>query len=279
MLNTLDTAQYQQLLEACPIGLMLIDAEGKVQWLNPTLQTWLGSQAEAVLGQTTDTAPVEFKDMWTENATVHLAATSAHDELWLLTTSQPLSNGGVMQFFIDASPLKLLMQERDTLQEQLAKTTMTDPETGMPNRRALSQNLESQVSRSRRYQNPLTILIMRIENLSDFMNQHNTDSARPLLVAIRNVLNDQLRWADTIGRMDDDEFLLILPETHLEATGQMIDLLHKRLAELSIEGFEDSDFKVQARFSGAEWHKGDDVGLLMLRAREGLEAGEKQATT
>jgi len=147
----------------------------------------------------------------------------------------------------------------------------------MPNRRALSQNLESQVSRSRRYQNPLTILIMRMDNLPEFMAQHGTDSAKPLLVAIRNVLNDQLRWADIIGRMDENEFLLILPETHLEATGPMIDLLHKRLDELSIEGFENSDFKVEARFSAAEWHKGDDVGLLMLRAREGLEEGEKQS--
>jgi len=277
MLNTLDTAQYQQLFEACPIGLMLIDQDGKAQWLNPALQSWLGAQADTVLHQTADTAPPELKDLWAENATVHVSARASQDDLWLLGTTQPLANGGMMQFFTDASPIKLLMQERDSLQEQLAKTSLTDAETGMPNRRALSQNLESQVSRSRRYQNPLTILIMRMDNLPEFMAQHGTDSAKPLLVAIRNVLNDQLRWADTIGRMDENEFLLILPETHLDATEQMVELLHKRLDELSIEGFEDSDFKVQARFSAAEWHKGDDVGLLMLRAREGLEEGEKQS--
>jgi GGDEF domain-containing protein len=71
--------------------------------------------------------------------------------------------------------------------------------------------------------------------------------------------------------MTDDEFLLILPETHLEATEQMIELLHKRLDDLYIEGFEDSEFKTHARFGAAEWHKGDDLGLLMLRAREVLD--------
>jgi diguanylate cyclase (GGDEF)-like protein len=277
MLNTLDTAQYQQLFEACPIGLMLIDQDGKAQWLNPALRKWLGAQADTILQQTVDTAPSELQALWSENATVHLSARDPQDDIWLLGTSQPLTDGGMMQFFTDASSLKLLMQERDSLQEQLDQLSLTDAETGMPNRRALSQNLESQVSRSRRYQNPLTILIMRMDNLPDFMAQHGTDSAKPLLVAIRNVLNDQLRWADTIGRMDENEFLLILPETHLEATGQMIDLIRKRLDELYIEGFEDSEFKVQARFSAAEWHKGDDVGLLMLRAREELEAGEKQS--
>jgi PleD family two-component response regulator len=76
--------------------------------------------------------------------------------------------------------------------------------------------------------------------------------------------------------MDENEFLLILPETHLEATGPMIDLIRKRFDDLYIEGVENSDFKVQARFGVAEWHKGDDVGLLMARAREVLEETEKQ---
>ena len=274
MLNTLDTAQYQQLFEACPIGLMLIDQDGKAQWINPALQNWLGAKADSLLQQTADTAPPELQALWAKDPSFHLPASDPQDDIWLLGTSQALSDGSMMQFFTDTSAVKLLMQKRDELQEQLAQLSMTDPETGMPNRRALSQNLESQVSRSRRYQNPLTILIMRIDNLADFMTQNNTDSAKPLLVAIRNVLNDQLRWADTIGRMDGNEFLLILPETHLDATVQMIELLQTRLEDLYIEGFEDSDFKVEARFSAAEWHKGDDVGLLMVRAREQLEASK-----
>jgi diguanylate cyclase (GGDEF)-like protein len=277
MLNTLDTAQYQQLLENCPTGMMLIDKDGRAQWINTALRNWLRAKADSVLQQTADTSPSELQALWEENASLHLPASDPQDDIWLLGTSQTLTNGGMIQFFTDASPLKLLMQERDRLQEQLAQLSLTDTETGMPNRRALSQNLESQVSRSRRYQNPLTILIMHIDNLSDFMSQHDTDSAKPLLVAIRNVLNDQLRWADTIGRMDENEFLLILPETHLDATAQMIELLHKRFDELVIEGFENSDFKVEVRFSAAEWHKGDDVGLLMLRAREQLDTDEKQS--
>ena len=93
---------------------------------------------------------------------------------------------------------------------------------------------------------------MQVDNLDDFIKSQETESARPLLLAIRNMLNDQLRWADTIGRMDENEFLLILPETHLEATGPMIDLIRKRFDDLYIEGVENSDFKVQARFGVAE---------------------------
>ena len=209
-----------------------------------------------------------------QDATVHLSATNTDDEVWLLGSTQTLNDGNRIQFFIDATASKLLLQERDSLLAQLESVSLADDETGMPNQRALSQSLESQVSRSRRYKNPLTILIMQIDNLDEFIKTHDTDTAKPLLIAIRNMLNDQFRWADTIGRMTDDEFLLILPETHLEATEQMIELLHKRLDDLYIEGFENSEFKTHARFGAAEWHKGDDVGLLMLRAREGLDKTE-----
>ena len=276
MLKSLDTTQYQQLLEACPIGLLLLDKDGKAQWINPALRSWLGTRADKIIEQQVDAVPRELQKLWGENATVHLPATDAEDELWLLGTSQPLDDGSKMQFFTDATASKLLLQERDALQSKLESVSLTDEDTGMPNQRALSQSLESQVSRSRRYKNPLTILIMQVDNLDDFIKSQETESAKPLLLAIRNMLNDQLRWADTIGRIDENEFLLILPETHLEATGPMIDLIRKRFDDLYIEGVENSDFKVQARFGVAEWHKGDDVGLLMARAREVLEETEKQ---
>ncbi len=270
MFKSLDSAQYQLLLESCPIGMLLIDKDDMVRWINPALQSWLGKRTEAILEQNMDAVPRELQKLWDEDTTVHLSVTDTDDELWLLGTTQMLDDGKRMQYFVDATATKLLLQERDALQAELESVSLADKETGMPNQRALAQSLESQVSRSRRYQNPLTILIMQVDNLDEFGKVHNTDSARPLLIALRNMLNDQFRWADTIGRMTDNEFLLILPETHLDATEPMIELLHKRLDELYIEGFENSEFKTQARFGVAEWHKGDDVGLLMQRAREEL---------
>ena len=271
MLNSLDNTQYQQLLDACPIGLLLIDKDEVIRWINPAMRSWLGTRADNIFEQASDAVPRELQKLWGEDATVHLSGTNSDDELWLLGTTQSLDNGNRMQFFVDATASKLLLQERDALQADLESVSLTDEDTGMPNQRALAQSLESQVSRSRRYQNPLTILIMQVDNLDEFTAIHDSGSAKPLLVALRNMLNDQFRWADTIGRMTDNEFLLILPETHLDATEQMIELLHQRLDDLYIEGLDNGEFKTHARFGAAEWHKGDDMGLLMMRAREGLE--------
>ncbi len=269
MLNTLDAAQCRQLLENAPVGLLLLDAGGVPRWLNPVMRDWLGEAADNLLGRPPAELPEGLQALLGENPTVQLPGETEDQDLWLLGSSQPLAEGGVAQFFTDATALKQLLGERDALRELVDELNVTDAETNMPNRRALYQQLESQVSRSRRYENPLSILILQLDNLDGFSAQYG--SPTPLLLALRNMLNDQLRWADTIGRLDSGEFLLILPETPLDATRQLADMLAKRLAKLDIEGVEAGDFVPRARMGVAQWQKGDDVGLLMLRAREELE--------
>jgi diguanylate cyclase (GGDEF)-like protein len=269
MLNSLDAAQCRQLLENAPVGLLLLDAGGVPRWLNPVMRDWLGEAADDLLGRPPAELPEELQTLLDENPTVKLAGETEDQDLWLLGSSQELAEGGMAQFFTDATALKQLLGERDALRELVDELNVTDAETNMPNRRALYQQLESQVSRSRRYENPLSILIMQFDNLDEFSARFG--SATPLLLALRNMLNDQLRWADTIGRLDSGEFLLILPETPLDATRKLAGMLRARLANVIIEGVEAGDFIPHARMGAAQWQKGDDVGLLMLRAREDLD--------
>ena len=120
----------------------------------------------------------------------------------------------------------------------------------------------------------MKILAIEKENEGIDQNEFKSFAEEEAATVWKLYKSDKIR--EIYFRKDENCAVIVL-ECDLDATEQMVELLHKRLDELSIEGFEDSDFKVQARFSAAEWHKGDDVGLLMLRAREGLEEGEKQS--
>jgi diguanylate cyclase (GGDEF)-like protein len=277
MLNSIDAAQCRQLLQACPIGMMLLDKKGVVRWINPALETWLGKRAKLIADQPADGIPAELQGLYGDNPTVHLTADKATDEHWLIGTTQPLPDGGRVQFFTNASPLKQLMQQRDDLLAELKELTVTDAESGLPNRRALFQNLESQVSRSRRYQNPLSIILMRIQNMEDAINRTANRDSEPLMSAIRTILNDQMRWADMIGRLDETDFLFILPETDLSATRQLTEKISANFDDIAIEGLDPGDFSIISRYGIAEWRKGDDVGLLLMRAREDLEGGARSA--
>ena len=86
MLKSLDSTQYQQLLEACPIGLLLLDKDGKTQWINSALRAWLGTRVDKIIEQQVDAVPRELQKLWTENATVlrgSLPKSDSHERPWI----------------------------------------------------------------------------------------------------------------------------------------------------------------------------------------------------
>ena len=159
------------------------------------------------------------------------------------------------------------MQEREQLRDELQEALAIDLVTGMPNKKALFQSLEPQVSRSRRYDNLLSVVIMHVNHLDQLDETQNKD----LLIPISQMLNDQVRWADIVGRLNDSDFLLVLPETSADACKNLCENLSQRLDALAIPKGLPKGFKISANFGYAEWQKGDDVGLLMLKARKMLE--------
>jgi len=176
-------------------------------------------------------------------------------------------NDDTVHFITDIGPLRLLMQERDLLKEELRESLAIDEITGMPNKVALLQSLEPQISRSRRYNNLLSIVIMRMNNLE----QLNETQKIKLLLATSQMLNDQVRWADIVGKLSDTDFLFVLPETSAEACKNLCANLDERLNTIALPDDSPENFKITADFGYCEWEKGDDLGLLMQKARKILE--------
>ena len=269
MIGQLSATQVESLAQTSPLGMMLLDGTGQTVWLNDLLKDMLGDRADSVLNHKVDEVPEDLQSLYAENATVYLD--SGEETLCLLTTTRPVDGSeGVMQFFVDATSIQLLMEERDQLNKELEEFRLVDKESGMPNHRALFQSLEPQVARSRRYQNPLSVIIMRLNNLDAYIAQNSNGSPAALFTSLRYLLNDQLRWADIIGRLDSNEILMVLPETHADDAMRLVDKLNQRLSILDVPELTDASYHLSTSYGIAEWHKGDDVGLLMMRAREQL---------
>ena len=62
----------------------------------------------------------------------------------------------IFKFFEEVTEQVKLKQENSALQQQVEELTITDELTGLANPRALNRALSSQVTRSRRYNNPLS---------------------------------------------------------------------------------------------------------------------------
>ena len=250
------------------MGLAISDSKNNITWVNETFQNYLGISADEISGHSIKELPEVLQPLFIESKAVHVPANALRDDQWFMCSQQPLEdNNNTIHFITDIGPLYLLMQERESLKEELREALAVDEVTGMPNKIALFQSLEPQISRSRRYNNLLSIVIMQINNIEQL---DETQTAN-LMLPISQMLNDQVRWADIVGKLSESEFLLVLPETASDACKSLSENLSEHLGSIKMpEGLPDS-FKISANFGFCEWTKGDDLTLLMKKARDMLK--------
>ena len=270
MMDQFDKQQLLTILQSNPLGMMLIDADGKVGWVNDNFPIISGISSLQVLGKTVDSIPAEYRNLFDTEATIHLHPLDSRAETWLVVSSQALSDGSRVQYVKDASLVRQLAKERDELKARVSELNMVDEVTGLLNPRGLYQSLEPQVSRSRRYNNLLSILIMRIENLEDINQSYGYERGHQLLQAISEILNDQMRWADSIGRLSDNEFMLIMPETPQDIADHLAGKIRERLGELTVPDLKGNTLDLCTKVGMVQWQKGEDTRLLMQRARATL---------
>jgi diguanylate cyclase (GGDEF)-like protein len=101
-------------------------------------------------------------------------------------------------------------------QQHLEYQTQVDSLTGLYNRRAFEKKVHEEFERSKRYHNPLSLLILDIDNfktINDTYGHHGGDAA---LVKISETFREKTRQSDFPARYGGEEFVLILPETDEE---------------------------------------------------------------
>lgn len=175
-------------------------------------------------------------------------------------------NGQLLFCYVDVSESKRLREENEQLRQELQERLGTDRLTGLLNYRALMQILEPQIARSRRYHNPLSVVLMRIKPfLFDAAESANLDDDN--ILAVARLLKDQMRWADQIGRFDEAAFLLVLPETSGKDAQMLTQKIKKGIDILN----QNAKKKVIADFGLSEWTKGDDLHRLLGRAKENCQ--------
>ena len=162
--------------------------------------------------------------------------------------------------FMDVSPW---LADAAQLRAAMEALSTRDEVTGALNRRGITAELESQVARSRRYRNTLSVLRL------DVVDQ-GAAPRESLLRSLAHLFNDQLRWADMLGRWDENAFLILLPETGRDAAVLLARKLIEALAQLPLEQ-EDRPHAVAAQCAVTEWREGDDPRRVLGRLSDLLQ--------
>ncbi|HLK51798.1 MAG TPA: HD domain-containing phosphohydrolase [Bryobacteraceae bacterium] len=143
---------------------------------------------------------------------------------------------------------------------QVETTATTDYLTGLPNARSLFLRLDSELARSKRSGEPLTVLVCDLNGFKQINDRHGHLVGNQVLRAVGGALRESCREYDYVARMGGDEFVLILPASTR-------DDLRVRIAELANIGAQAAVVGLTMSVGEAFYPQdGDDAEQLLAEA-------------
>jgi diguanylate cyclase (GGDEF)-like protein len=116
------------------------------------------------------------------------------------------------------------------LYQQTLELSYTDPLTGIPNRRHLFTRLEQEVSRSLRFGDELTILMIDLDLFKQINDSHGHTVGDAVLRGVAVALQRNVRKVDMVARYGGEEFVVVLPRISREEALEVAEKLRRAVS-------------------------------------------------
>jgi two-component system cell cycle response regulator len=128
---------------------------------------------------------------------------------------------------LTASALSLALVARS---QKLLQMATRDPLTGLFNRGYVDDRFAVELSRARRYGNVLSIAVIDADQFKSLNDTHGHLAGDAVLRRLGSILDNSFRQSDIVGRYGGEEFVVILPETDLQAAFLKLESLRESVA-------------------------------------------------
>ena len=120
------------------------------------------------------------------------------------------------------------------LHQRVAEQAVTDPLTGLWNRRYMAQTLDREVSRALRFGHPISLIILDVDDFK-LINDHQGHMQGDLVLErVADLVRDATRLIDVAARYGGDELALILVETGREGATILGERLGERMRSTTV---------------------------------------------
>ncbi|MDH5488169.1 MAG: diguanylate cyclase [Gammaproteobacteria bacterium] len=120
-----------------------------------------------------------------------------------------------------------LMQHQHKLEELSARDSLT----GLYNRRELEKRLHEEAQRARRYQHPLSVLMLDIDHFKNVNDQYGHQAGDEVLITVTDLIQLHMRPVDVVCRYGGEELAVILPETDEEGARTVAERVRATVAD------------------------------------------------
>ncbi|WP_321447227.1 sensor domain-containing diguanylate cyclase [uncultured Cohaesibacter sp.] len=249
ILENLDKSFYVTVLDALNDGVYFVNRKRRVLYWNKGAERLSGFTAEDVLGKSCADHTLNhvddegnclclqgcplaacMRDGQSREVNVYMHHKAGH-RIPVSIRSFPIRNElgkitGSVEVFKDNSQHLTMVSEFETLQQEV----VTDPLTGVGNRRFADISLERLQSVQSREYKPYGVIVADIDNFKSINDTWGHGVGDRVIVAIAKTMSAILRPSDIVCRLGGDEFLILLPNASprgLEIVGNRLDLLIK----------------------------------------------------
>lgn len=130
------------------------------------------------------------------------------------------------------APQIALALERATWQHRANEfqlMSITDPLTGLHNRRYMEARLAEELNRSKRYEFPMSLMMIDIDDFKLYNDRNGHQAGDRALEITAQCLRSTLRKVDVASRYGGEEFTILLPQTTLKEAGAIADRLRRQV--------------------------------------------------
>ena len=161
--------------------------------------------------------------------------------------------------------LKVLQDELREKNELLEQLSVTDPLTGLFNRRHLMTKLERELARTGRYRHPLSVVMIDLDHFKQVNDEFGHAMGDEVLRNVGRLLREEVRGTDVAARYGGEEMTLLLVHTDLPGAESMAENLRQKIRALrapGVRGGAEADGELRGGVDGADEPPPTAIDLL-----------------
>jgi diguanylate cyclase (GGDEF)-like protein/PAS domain S-box-containing protein len=258
-------------------GICVLDTSDQIVDANLEFLNILGYKLHNILGQPAETQLPFWKSMQAANladqSVLEFEVINPARTTWFEIEIKPIQRKdskliGRLITLHDITERKRLM----AIVEQMA---ITDPVTGLYNRRFFDERARDELERTQRYHHSLAVLMLDLDDFKMINDLHGHGAGDDALVTISKALRESVRKIDTLARFGGDEFILLLPETSEEEAVRMAERIRTCVGESTVStGSDEQTVTVSIGLATLDPDQSVTIEEITLRADQALYAAK-----
>lgn len=125
--------------------------------------------------------------------------------------------------------LHVVVGLRHNIEKKLIEIAHTDALTGLPNRMHFNSRIEQEIERSKREKTNLCLALIDLDYFKRVNDTYGHDAGDAVLIHISELISNSLRPQDILCRFGGEELMLIIPNTPIETTSQILERLRNKI--------------------------------------------------